>query len=83
MEIIDLCNVFDCSILNGADSFQMDDAMAFISTTGKSVIDYFVLSDDLWHSGLLSSLKVLERIESSHLPVTLGIFTASGCRSDS
>ena len=81
--LIDLCNVLDCSILNGADSFQFDDAMTFISTTGKSVIDYFVLSNDLCHSGFLSSLKVLERIESSHLPVTLDIFIASGGRSDS
>ena len=44
--LIDLCNVLDCSILNGVDIFQFDDAMAFISTTGKSVIDYFVLPND-------------------------------------
>ena len=81
--LIDLCTVLECSILNGADSFQFDDALTFISTTGKSVIDYFVLSNDLCHSCFLSSLKVLERIESSHLPVTLDIFTASGSRSNS
>ena len=42
-----------------------------------------MLSNDLCHSGFLSSLKILKRIESSHLPVTLDIFTASGGRSDS
>ena len=47
------------------------------------MIDYFVLSNDLCHSGFLSSLKVFELIESSHLPVTLDIFTALGGRSDS
>ena len=47
--LIDLCNVLDCSVLNGADSFQFGDAMTFISTTGKSVIDYFVLSLSLIH----------------------------------
>ena len=62
--LIDLCNVLDCSVLNGADSFQFNDVMTFISTTGKSVIDYFVLSSDLRHSGFLSPLKELERIES-------------------
>ena len=81
--MIDLCSVLDCSVLNGEDSFQFDDAMTFISTTGKSVIHYFVLSSDLCHSGFLSSLKVLERIASSHLPVTLDIFTALGGRSNS
>ena len=30
--LIDLCNVLDCSTLNGADSFQFDDVMTFIST---------------------------------------------------
>ena len=30
--LIDLCNVPDCSTLNGADSFQFDDVMTFIST---------------------------------------------------
>ena len=34
--LIDLCNVLDCSILKGADSFQFDDAMTLISTIGKS-----------------------------------------------
>ena len=57
--------------------------MTFISTTGKSVIDYFVLSNDLCHSGFSSSLKVLELIESSHLPVTSDIFSALGGRSNS
>ena len=47
------------------------------------MIDYFVLSNDLCHSCFLSSLKVLERIESSHLLVTLDIFIASGGRSES
>lgn len=72
-QLIDLCNVLDCSILNGATSFQFDNEMTFISATGKSVIDYFVLSNDLCHTGFLQSLKIAERIESSHLPVILEI----------
>ena len=46
-QLIASCNVLDCSILNGADSFQFDDAMTVISTTGKSVIDYFVVPNCL------------------------------------
>ena len=74
-QLLDLCSMIDCSILNGVIEFQFDDAMTFISTNGKSVIDYFVLSNDLCKAKFLQSLKVLERIESSHLPVALEILT--------
>ena len=79
-QLIELCNVLDCSILNGANDLHFDNAFTYISTTGKSVVDYFVLSNDLCQREFVHTLKIIDRIDSSHMPVTMNIRTAFGNR---
>ena len=69
--LLDICTACKCSILNGLVDFDFDGSFTFVTQNGSSVIDYFVLSNDLCCRQLLCSLDVESRIESSHMPVTL------------
>ena len=71
-ELLNLCSALQCSILNGIKTFGFDDSETYVSQTGSSTIDYFILSNDLCTQELLESLTVDSNcVESDHLPVTL------------
>ena len=70
-QLLDLCSMFQCIILNGARQFEFDDSLTFMSTLGGSTIDYFIMSHDICNSDFVCSLRVLSFIESSHFPVSL------------
>ena len=46
-QLLDLCSVFECSIVNGLCDKRLDDGLTFISQTGGSVVDYFIVSNEL------------------------------------
>jgi exonuclease III len=70
--LLSFCEAVGCSILNGAKEFNFDDHETYISATGSSLIDYFIISNELCSWNILHSLKVLSGcIESNHLPVLL------------
>ena len=46
-----------------------------MSQSGSSLVDYFCASNDMFEQGIFSSLKVENRVESDHLPVTLTVHT--------
>lgn len=74
--LLNFCEAVGCSILNGAIEFKFDNRETFISATGSSLIDYFILSNDLCSLRVLHSLKVLSScVESNHLPVSLFLKT--------
>ena len=50
-----------------------DDSCTFVSNSGTSVVDYFLLSCDMLSSLCITSLEVENMIESDHLPVALAI----------
>ena len=69
--LLDLCKVFDFVILNGLCRGDEEGNFTYITTSGSSVIDYFIISDSLMHLNM--QLKVAEEMLSQHLPVELVI----------
>ena len=63
----------ECLILNGLSERGFDDSCTFVSNSGSSVVDYFLLSCDMLSSLCITSLEVGNMIESDHLPVVLAI----------
>lgn len=71
-QLLILCNALQCSILNGIRIFGFDDSETYVSQTGSSTIDYFIVSNELCKQEILDSLVVDSNcVESDHLPVTL------------
>ena len=69
--LIELCASFNFVILNGFCRGDQEGEFTFISPNGNSVIDYCIISEDLLSCDMF--LKVEERIESWHLPLSLDI----------
>ena len=72
-QLIELCNMCECLILNCLSERGFDDSCIFVSNSGSTVVDYFLLSCDMLSSVCITSLKVENMIESDHLPVVLAI----------
>ena len=70
--LLNLCTALDLCILNGKCQGDRNGCYTYVCETGSSVIDYFLMSNDLIAHFLDNiQLKVLERIETNHLPVLL------------
>ena len=68
--LLNMCTVLDLCILNGVCEGDLQGRYTYISETGCSVNDYFVLSTDLFALVYTScELFVTERIESDHMPL--------------
>ena len=77
--LLSLCTVLNCSILNGIKEFNLDDSETYVSQTGSSTIDYFILSNDLCKSDFICALTVEDScVESDHLPVALTVRLPTG-----
>ena len=72
-QLTELCNMCECLILNGLSERRFDDSCTFVSNSGSSVVDYFLLSCDMLSSVCITSLEVENMIESDHLPVVIAI----------
>ena len=72
-QLLDFCNIYDCFLLNGLCKGNHDDSFTFLSDRGSSVIDYFVLSFDLYSKVECMHLCVLDAIDSDHFPVELSV----------
>ena len=75
---INLCTAFDMCILNGMCYGDLEGHYTYNCETGSSVVDYFLVSCDLF--SLLKDnfhLHILENIESDHLPVKLSVIRQS------
>jgi hypothetical protein len=70
-KLLDLCSMFNCVLLNGLRQFDFDDSLTFVSTSGGSTIDYFIMSRDICSSHFVCSLRVLSFVDSSHFHVSL------------
>jgi len=46
-QLLYLCSAFKCSIVTGLCDKRFDDGLTFISQTGGSVVDYFIVSNEL------------------------------------
>jgi len=70
-QLIELCTMFQCSLVNGCTSLAADNSFTYISKNGCSVVDYFVLSNDLISDNFVYNFHVGQRIESHHMPVVM------------
>ena len=79
-KLIEISNAFNMTPLSGLSAKDFDNSYTFISNRGNSIIDHFVCSPDLLP--VINNHKVLNRIESQHLPVTITIDTKIDCSTD-
>jgi hypothetical protein len=70
-QLLELCEMLNCIILNGLKNAGFDAKFTYISQSGASVDDYFVVSRDLFFEVNISKLSVLPQTESDHMPVCL------------
>ena len=67
-----MCIAFGLNILNGVCNGDLQGRYTFISNSGNSVKGYFIVSEDLF--ALIQRecrLRLMERVESDHLPLEL------------
>ena len=72
-QLLELCNMYECLILNGLHGSNFDGNCTYISDAGTSVVDYFIMSRDLFLFRNNNSLSIMNEIDSDHFPVKLGI----------
>ena len=70
-QFLDFCKMYDW---NGLCEGEHDNSFIYIASCGASVLDYYIMSCDLYHSTYSGSLVVEGYTKSDHLPVVL-IFT--------
>jgi hypothetical protein len=66
--LLNVCNAFGLKILNGTFNDKNSNNFTYVSPTGCSVVDYFIVSRAL---SCLFSMTVGERIECKHMPIEL------------
>ena len=72
--LLNMCTALNLCILNGVCYGDHEGRYTYVSDFGSSVIDYFLLSSDLYASIFDSCrLTIKERIDSSHLPLVLSV----------
>lgn len=71
--LCELCGSFDLVIINGTEIDMSKGNFTYISNTGNSVVDYFILSQDLLSANLEYNLDIKDSIQTSHQPVVLTI----------
>ena len=81
-QLIDFCNTYDYIILNGLCEGEHENSFTYIASCGASVLDYYIMSCDLYHSVYCGSLGVEGYTESDHLPVVLTFTRKESNRED-
>ena len=72
--LLDLCSMFDCVILNGLTQFGFNYSLTFLSSTGGSTIDYFVMSNELCQKiDFVKTFRIAPLTDSPHFPVSLSV----------
>ena len=73
--LIELCITYGLTPLSGLISRNFDNRFTFISHRGNSTIDHFICTPDLLP--YIEDHRVINRIESQHLPITLTLKSSS------
>ena len=71
--LLEICHMFDCIILNGLCQQIFDDGFTFISPSGASVVDYFLLSYELLSAINITAVDIENVTDSDHLPVVMRV----------
>ena len=64
-QLLEVCKMSDCVILNGLCQWGFDSHYTFISSSGCSTIDYVLISSDLCSGDFVQSFRVFPCIESN------------------
>ena len=68
-KLIEICNAFNLTPLSGLTEQNFDDSYTFISNRGNSTNDHFLCTPAFLP--IITKYRVLNRIESQHLPVAV------------
>ena len=60
--LLNMCFMLDCIIVNGFYNSDVDGEFTYVSPHGSSVIDYFIISEDLFSAHC--ELRVGNRVDS-------------------
>ena len=66
---IDMCYCLDLYIINGTSISNKSGLYTYIHPQGNSVVDYFLISDDLFSS--IDNFIIHEETESLHMPISI------------
>jgi len=69
--LLTLCTSFELSILNGCGTISESGKFTFVSPSGRSVIDYFVVSRNILH--ICTGLEIKNSVLSSHTPLEMTV----------
>jgi len=72
-DLLEFCSIHDCMILNGLNETDFDGSFTFVGNSGSSVVDYFIVSVELYNCKCVKLLEVESRVESDHMPVCLTV----------
>jgi hypothetical protein len=67
--LLNVCEQYDLSIMNGLSTLDSSDSFTYVSSTGASVIDYFIMSNNITCNCMC--LHVEHRYDSKHMPVKM------------
>ena len=67
--LLNLCFMLDCVILNGCCDGDRSGIYTYVSPHGSSVINYFIMSEDLFSANC--NLRLSDRVDSWHMPLEL------------
>jgi hypothetical protein len=72
--LLNMCTTLNLCIMNGVCNGNRHGHYTYISDFGCSVIDYFLMSSDLFANLFdFCSMNIIERIDTKHLPISLSI----------
>ena len=72
--LLNMCTALNLRILNGVCHGDQNGNYTYISDTGSSVIDYFLISEELFEEWFDSCcLQVVNRLETKHFPLTFSV----------
>ena len=75
-KLIEICTMFSLTPLGGLKEKSFDSKFTFLGHRGSSHIDHFVISTKMLDK--ISNFKIMDRIESSHLPITMTLNCKKG-----
>jgi len=78
--LLSLCLAFDLLILNGYLTGDVSGAYTFMSTNGSSVVDYFIVSKDMF--SVCQSLTIVETVASPHMCMEFIVQCGWSCAGD-
>ena len=78
--LFELCFNYSLFIINGIGNCKDSGKFTFISPNGNSVIDFFLVSNDLINNSI--KMNVLSDITSWHMPITLCIEFDFSCNTN-